>query len=90
MSYRLVLDPTLYGLHPVYRLSMLKRYHFDSYYTIKWDSIMSDKHLQYKEEPIDILYRDVCKLGTKEIMFVRVLWMQRPVEKDNWETKKDM
>ncbi|KAK4708550.1 hypothetical protein R3W88_029475 [Solanum pinnatisectum] len=80
VAYRLALPPNLSSVHPVFHVSMLKRYHGDRYYIIKWDSIVLDKDLQYEEEPIAILDRDVHKLRTKEIKSVKVQWNHRPVE----------
>ncbi|KAK4722110.1 hypothetical protein R3W88_012343 [Solanum pinnatisectum] len=80
IAYRLVVPPNLLGVHPVFHVSMLKRYHGDGYYIIRWDSIVLDKDLQYEEEPITILDRDVCKLRTKEIKSVKVQWKHCPVE----------
>ncbi|WMV41454.1 hypothetical protein MTR67_034839 [Solanum verrucosum] len=69
---------------------MLNRYHGDGDYTIKLDSIVLDKDLQYEKEPIAILDRDVRKLRTKETMSVKVQWKHRPVEEATWETERDM
>jgi len=49
-----------------------------------------DKDLQYKQEPIAILDRDVRKLWTKEIKSVKVQWKYHPVEEATWETERDM
>ncbi|WMV50945.1 hypothetical protein MTR67_044330 [Solanum verrucosum] len=54
----------------------------------KWDSIVLDKDLQYEEEPIAILDRDVCKLRINEIRSVKVQWKHRPVEEATWETER--
>ena len=54
-----------------------------------WDSISLDKDLQYEEEPIAVLDRDVRKL-TKEIKSVKVQQKHHPVKEATWETKKDM
>ncbi|KAK4723851.1 hypothetical protein R3W88_026630 [Solanum pinnatisectum] len=72
VAYRLALPFNISGVHPVFYMSMLKRYHGDRDYIIKWDSIVLDKDLQYDEEPIAILDRDVCKLRTKEVKSVKV------------------
>ncbi|KAK4738711.1 hypothetical protein R3W88_002408 [Solanum pinnatisectum] len=90
MAYRLALPPNLSGVHQVFHVSMLKRYHGDRDYIIKWDSVVLDNDLQYEEEPVAILDRDVRKLRTKEIKSVKVQWKHRPVEKATWETEKDM
>ncbi|WMV08375.1 hypothetical protein MTR67_001760 [Solanum verrucosum] len=81
IAYRLTLPPNLFSVHPIFHVSMLKRYHGDGDYIIKWDSTVLDKDLQYEEEPIAILDRDVRKLRTKEIKSVKVQWKHRPIEK---------
>ncbi|KAH0738233.1 hypothetical protein KY290_036938 [Solanum tuberosum] len=80
VAYKLALPPNLSGVHSVFHLSMLKRYHGDGYYIIKRDSIVLDKDLKYDEEPVAILDRDVRKLRTKEIKSVKVQWKHSPVE----------
>ncbi|WMV14743.1 hypothetical protein MTR67_008128 [Solanum verrucosum] len=90
IAYRLALPPNLSGVHPVFHVSMLKRYHGDRDYIIKWDSIVLDKNLQYEEELIVILDRDVRKLRTKDIKSVKVQWKHHPVKEATWKTKRDM
>ncbi|WMV38959.1 hypothetical protein MTR67_032344 [Solanum verrucosum] len=51
---------------------------------------LSDKDLQYEEEPIVILDRDVCKLRTKEIKSVKVQRKHSPIEEATWETERDI
>ena len=51
---------------------MLKTYHGDGDYIIKWDSIVLEKDLPYKEEPIAILDCDVWKSRAKETKSVKV------------------
>uniref|UniRef100_M0ZQN9 'chromo' domain containing protein n=1 Tax=Solanum tuberosum TaxID=4113 RepID=M0ZQN9_SOLTU len=43
---RFSLAPNLSGVHPVFHVSMLKRYHGDGDYIIKWDSVLLDKDLK--------------------------------------------
>ncbi|WMV25089.1 hypothetical protein MTR67_018474 [Solanum verrucosum] len=90
VAYRLALPPDLSGVHQVFHVSMLKRYHGDGDYFIKWDSIMLDKDLKYEEEPIAILDRDVRKLRTNEIKSMKVQWKYRSMEETTWEVEKDM
>ena len=90
MAYRLTLPTNLSDVHSLFDVSMLKSYHGDGEYIIKWDSIVLCKDLQYEEEPIAILDRDVRKLRNKVIKFVKGQWKHRPVEESIWETEKDM
>ncbi|WMV41021.1 hypothetical protein MTR67_034406 [Solanum verrucosum] len=45
VAYRLALPPSLSGVHPLFHVSMLKKYHGDGDYIIKWDSVLLDKDL---------------------------------------------
>ena len=54
VTYELALPPGLSGAHPVFHVSMLKRYHGNGNYIIRWDSVLLDKNLSYKEEPVSI------------------------------------
>ncbi|XP_055824276.1 uncharacterized protein LOC129892735 [Solanum dulcamara] len=59
VAYRLALPPSLFGVHPVFHVSVLKKYHVDGDYIIKWDSILLNNDLRYEEEPMAILDCDV-------------------------------
>ena len=80
VAYELTLPQGLSGVHPVFHVSMLKKYHGDGNYIIRWDSILRDENLSYEEEPIAILDREVCKLRSKEIASIKVQWKDRPIE----------
>ena len=77
-------------MHPVFHVSMLKRYHGDGNYIIRWDSVLLDENLSYEEEHVAILYREVRKLRSREIASIKVKWKNRPVEQSTWEKEADM
>ncbi|XP_059302352.1 uncharacterized protein LOC132054326 [Lycium ferocissimum] len=72
LAYELALPPGLSGVHPVFHVFMLKRYHDDCSFIIRWDFVLWDENLSYEEEPIAILDREVRKLRSKEIASVKV------------------
>ena len=77
-------------MHQVFHVSMLKRYHGDGNYIIRWDSVLLDENLSYEEEPVAILDREVRKLRSREITSIKLQWKNRPVEEATWEKESDM
>ncbi|XP_059314599.1 uncharacterized protein LOC132065292 [Lycium ferocissimum] len=72
IAYELVLPPSLSSVHPVFHVSIQKKYHSDGSYIVRWDSVLVDENLSYEEEPIVILDRQVRKLRSKEIVSISV------------------
>ena len=69
---------------------MLKKYHGDGKYIIRWDSVFLDENMYYEEEPVAILDKGVRKLRSREIVSIKVQWKNRPVEESTWESEVDM
>ena len=67
-------------MHSVFHVSMLKKYHGDGNYIIRWDSVLLDENLSYEEESVAILDREVRKLRSKDIASIKVQWKNWPVE----------
>ena len=80
VAYELALPPGLSGVHTVFHVSMLKRYHGDGNYIIRWDSVLLDENFSYEKEPVAILDREVRKMRSREIASIEVQWKNRPVE----------
>ncbi|XP_059306381.1 uncharacterized protein LOC132057794 [Lycium ferocissimum] len=89
-TYELASTPTLSGVHPVFHISMLKKYHLDSSHVIQWDSVLLDQNLTFEEESVAILDRQIWKLRSKEIAYVNVQWKHRPIKEATWEAELDM
>ena len=52
VAYRMALSPNLSNVHSIFHVTMLKRYHCDCDYIIKWNSIVLENDLQYEEKLI--------------------------------------
>ena len=86
VAYKLALPPSLSAIHPVFHVSMLRKYISDESHVISLDSVELGPDLTFEEEPIAILDRQIRKLRTKEIASVKVQWKHRSVGKATWET----
>ena len=73
MAYRLALPLDLEKIHNVFHVSMLQRYRSDPSHVVSSDTIELRLDLTYKEEPVEILAREVKELRNKKIPLVKVL-----------------
>ncbi|XP_049344593.1 uncharacterized protein LOC125808955 [Solanum verrucosum] len=87
---KLALPPSLSAVHPVFHVSMLRKYIPDESHVLSPNSMEMGLDLMFVEEPIAILDRQFRKLMTKEIASVKVQWKHRSVGKATWETESDM
>ena len=90
MAYRLVLPLELLRIHPVFHVSMLRKYISDPSHVLRPQSIEISEDLTYEEYPMAIVDRQVRQLRTKEIPMVKVLWSNYTVEDYKWETEAAM
>ncbi|XP_069152086.1 uncharacterized protein [Solanum lycopersicum] len=90
VAYKLALPPSLSAVHPIFHVSMLRKYIPNESHVISLDSVELGPDLTYEEEPIAILDRQIRKLRTKEIASVKVQWKHRSVRQATWETESDM
>ena len=90
MAYRLVLSPELSRIHPVFHVSMLRKYIPDSSHVLQPQAVEISEDLTYEEYPVAIVDRQVRQLRTKEIPMVKVLGSNHTVEDCTWETEAAM
>lgn len=74
VAYELALPPYFVAAHPVFHVSMLRKYIRDLSYVLRWDSVQLDEQLAFVEEPMLILASDVRQLRTRKISVVKVQW----------------
>ncbi|XP_075084645.1 uncharacterized protein LOC107812986 isoform X1 [Nicotiana tabacum] len=90
VAYRLALPPELSFIHPVFHVSMLRKYISDSSQVIEAPTIPLDEKLSCEEEPMAIVDRQIRKLQSEEIVFVKVLWRNHTVKEATWEIEDIM
>ncbi|TYK11549.1 pol protein [Cucumis melo var. makuwa] len=62
MAYRLALPPSFSAVHDVFHVSMLRRYVTDPTHVVDFEPLQINENLSYKEQPVEILAREVKKL----------------------------
>lgn len=72
VAYKLVLPLGLLGVNPMFHVSVLKWYHRDEDFIIKWDLVLLNKDLTYEEHLNTIFDWDVIKLRKNKIRLVKV------------------
>ncbi|XP_015169240.1 uncharacterized protein [Solanum tuberosum] len=90
VAYELALAPAFSAIHPVFHVSMLRRYVSDESHVLQYDTVELDDRLTFVEKPVAILASDVRKLRSRAIPFVKVHWRHCPVEEATWETEQEM
>ncbi|XP_017984337.1 PREDICTED: uncharacterized protein LOC108663631 [Theobroma cacao] len=90
VAYRLALQPDLSNIHPVFHVSMFKKYNPDLSHVIQHETIQLNDDLTYEEQPVAILDRQVKKLRSKDLALVKVLWQNQTSEEVTWEAEEDM
>ena len=90
VAYRLMLLPSMSGIHEVFHVSMLRKYTPDPAHVVDWGQIEVDTDGTFKEEPVCIFYSRDQVLRRKTVRLVRVLWQHYGVEESTWECEDTM
>ena len=89
VAYRLVLPPSMSGVHEVFHVSMLRKYTLDQAHVVDWGQIEIDTDGTFEEGPVFIVDSRDQVLSRKTVRLVRVLWRHYGVEESTWE-REDM
>ena len=84
VAYRLMLPPELSRIHPVFHVSMLRKYITDPSYILQPQAVELSEDLTYEEFPVAVVDRQICQLRTKDISMVKVLWSNHTAEDYMW------
>ncbi|WMV23732.1 hypothetical protein MTR67_017117 [Solanum verrucosum] len=90
VAYELELPQELEVVHPVFHISMLKKYIGDPSLILPTEKIRITDSLSYEDIPVQILDRQVHRFRTKDVASVKVLWRNQFVEEATWEAEEDM
>ena len=89
VAYRVVLPPSMSGVHEVFRVSMLRKYIPDPAHVVDWGHIEIDTEGTFEGGPVCIVDSRDRVLRRKTVRLVRVLWRHYGVEEYTWE-REDM
>ena len=90
IAYRLVLPPSMSGVHEVFHVSMLRKYTPDPAHEVDWGQIKVDIDGTFEEGPVCILDSRDKVLRRKTVRLLRVLWQHYGVEESTWEREDTM
>ena len=89
-AYRLALPPDMSQVHPVFHVSMLRRYISDLSHVLQSHSVEVNDDLTYEGEPVAIVDYQVRQLRSKVIPMVKMWWRSKNIEEHTWETETEM
>ncbi|GJS31468.1 putative reverse transcriptase domain-containing protein [Tanacetum coccineum] len=90
VAYRLELPDQLSRVHSTFHVSNLKKCYADEPFAISLDEIQIDDKLNFIEEPVEIMDREVKQLKQSRIPIVKVRWNSRRGPEFTWEREDQM
>ncbi|KAF5803695.1 putative nucleotidyltransferase, Ribonuclease H [Helianthus annuus] len=90
VAYRLELPAELGNVHDVFHVSQLKKCLVDETLVVPFQELKIDDKLQFVEEPIEIMDREVKVRKHSRIPIVRVRWNSRRGPEFTWEREDQM
>ncbi|GKD37405.1 hypothetical protein Tco_1257612 [Tanacetum coccineum] len=88
VAYRLELPDQLSRVHNTFHVSNLKKCYVDEPLAISLDEIQIDDKLNFIEELVEIMDREVKQLKQSRIPIVKVCWNSRRGPEFTWEREE--
>nr|GFC84855.1 putative reverse transcriptase domain-containing protein [Tanacetum cinerariifolium] len=85
VTYRLELPQELSRVHHTFHVSNLKKCYADEPLAMPLEGVHIDETLQFVEEPVEIIEREIKRLKRSQIPLVKVRWNSRRGPKFTWE-----
>ncbi|GKA93493.1 putative reverse transcriptase domain-containing protein [Tanacetum coccineum] len=90
VSYRLELPKKLSRVHNTFHVSNLKKCLSDEPFAIPLEEVHIDEKLNFIEEPVEIMDREVKRLKQSHILIMKVRWNSRRGLEYTWEREDQM
>lgn len=90
VAYRLQLPEEMSGIHNTFHVSHLRKCLVDETAYVPLNEIEVDNRLNYIEEPIAIVDREVRRIKNRDVKFVKIQWRHRKETDCTWEKEEDM
>ncbi|GJW12783.1 hypothetical protein Tco_1578610 [Tanacetum coccineum] len=85
VAYRLELPQELSRFHPTFHVSNLKKCYADEPLAMPLEGVHIDDKVQFVEEPVEIMEREIKRLKRSRISLVKVRWNSRRGPEFTWE-----
>jgi hypothetical protein len=90
LAYRLQLPESMAGVHPVFYVSMLRKYIRDPELKIKADPIIIQQDLTIDAQPVHVLKYSERVMRNRTIKYVKILWSNQTELEATWELESTM
>ncbi|GJR00664.1 hypothetical protein Tco_0523648 [Tanacetum coccineum] len=85
VAYKLELPEELSTVHNTFHVSNLKKCYADEPLAVPLDELHFDDKLQFVEEPVEIMDREIKQLRRSRVPIVKVRWNSRRGPEFTWE-----
>ncbi|GKC54275.1 hypothetical protein Tco_1077020 [Tanacetum coccineum] len=90
VAYKLELPEELSSIHNTFHVSNLKKCLSDEYLIIPMKELQLDDKLNFVEEPVEIMDREIKQLKQSHIPIVKVRWNSKRGPKFTWECEDEI
>jgi hypothetical protein len=90
LVYHLQLPESMAGVHPVFHVSMLRKYIRDPELKIKVDPIIIQQDLTIDVQPVHVLEFSERVMCNHTIKYVKILWSNQTEREATWELESTM
>jgi hypothetical protein len=90
LAYRLQLPESMAGVHPVFHVSMLRKYIKDPELKIEADPIIIKQDLTIDAQPMCVLEFSERVMCNRTIKYVKILWSNQMEREATWQLESTM